>query len=121
MRRADDNGQRIHAIGFRPESEVLTMHPTTFRNRKAFQIENDLIRVTVTEESGHIAEILNKACQISRKFLLPYSFGRFFQAEGRGVVVRIERRSSLPPYPRLITQRCLDGGRSPGVRCQACG
>ena len=48
------------------------MHRTTFHNRKAFQIENDLTRVTVTEESGHIAEILNKKTGVSPLWIPPW-------------------------------------------------
>ncbi|MGA8025732.1 MAG: hypothetical protein WB992_01205 [Bryobacteraceae bacterium] len=33
---------------------------TSYRNRRAVQIENDLVRVTVTVEGGHVAEILHK-------------------------------------------------------------
>src|SRR5512138_3844496 len=33
---------------------------TTYRNRRAYQIENDSLRVTVLEEGGHIAELLHK-------------------------------------------------------------
>jgi hypothetical protein len=49
------------------------MHRATFHNRKAFQIENDLIRVTVTEESGHIAEILNKATGVNPLWTPPWT------------------------------------------------
>lgn len=49
------------------------MHRATFHNRKAFQIENDLIRVTVTEESGHIAEILNKATGVNPLWIPPWT------------------------------------------------
>ena len=36
------------------------MTETTYRNRRAFQIENELVRVTVLCEGGHIAELLHK-------------------------------------------------------------
>ena len=49
------------------------MHRATFHNRKAFQIENDLVRVTVTEESGHIAEILNKATGVNPLWVPPWT------------------------------------------------
>jgi hypothetical protein len=36
-----------------------------FRNRKAVQVENDLLRVTVLEEGGHIAEVFDKRAGVS--------------------------------------------------------
>ncbi len=48
------------------------MHRTSFHNRKAFQIENEEIRVTVTEEGGHIAEIFNKATGINPLWIPPW-------------------------------------------------
>ena len=36
-----------------------------FRNRRASSIENDVLRVTVLHEGGHIAEILDKASGVS--------------------------------------------------------
>jgi hypothetical protein len=38
---------------------------TNFHNRRAAQIENDCVKVTVTVEGGHIAEILNKKTGVS--------------------------------------------------------
>ena len=40
-------------------SEIL------FHNRKAFQLENDLLRLTVLVEGGHIAEVFDKRANIS--------------------------------------------------------
>jgi len=37
------------------------MPETIYRNRRAVQVENDQVRVTVMVEGGHIAEILHKA------------------------------------------------------------
>jgi len=36
-----------------------------FRNRKAVQIENDFLRVTVLKEGGHIAEVFDKRAGVS--------------------------------------------------------
>jgi hypothetical protein len=36
------------------------MTETRYRGRRATSIENDLVRVTVLHEGGHIAEILDK-------------------------------------------------------------
>ena len=36
-----------------------------FKNRKAVQIENDLLRITVLEEGGHIAEVFDKRAGVS--------------------------------------------------------
>jgi hypothetical protein len=49
------------------------MHRAIFNNRKTFQIENDLTRVTVTEEGGHIAEILNKETGVSPLWIPPWN------------------------------------------------
>lgn len=45
---------------------------TTFHNRRAAQIENDTIRLTVTVEGGHIAEILQKQSGISPLWIPPW-------------------------------------------------
>jgi hypothetical protein len=44
----------------------------TFHNRRAAQIENGDVRVTVTAEGGHIAEILHKASGISPLWIPPW-------------------------------------------------
>lgn len=36
------------------------MIETTYRGRRAFQMENDTLRVTLLQEGGHVAEILHK-------------------------------------------------------------
>ena len=41
------------------------MPQTTYRNRKAVSIENDDLRVTVTIEGGHIAEVFSKAAGVN--------------------------------------------------------
>ncbi|HYL75460.1 MAG TPA: hypothetical protein VEU96_14705 [Bryobacteraceae bacterium] len=44
----------------------------TFHNRRAVQIEDDSVRVTVTTEGGHIAEILHKASGVSPLWIPPW-------------------------------------------------
>lgn len=48
------------------------MQKAVFRNRRAIQIENDSVRVTVTEEGGHIAEILNKTTAVNPLWIPPW-------------------------------------------------
>ena len=48
------------------------MSETTFRGRRAHQLENDVIRVTVTVEGGHIAEILDKASGVNPLWQAPW-------------------------------------------------
>lgn len=48
------------------------MHQTSFHNRRAVQVENDLIRVTVTVEGGHIAEILEKSSGVNPLWIPPW-------------------------------------------------
>lgn len=45
---------------------------TSFHNRRAAQIENENLRVTVTAEGGHIAEIQHKASGISPLWIPPW-------------------------------------------------
>src|SRR5438128_10510442 len=45
---------------------------TRFHNRRAVQIENGEIRVTVTVEGGHIAEILHKASAVNPLWIPPW-------------------------------------------------
>jgi hypothetical protein len=47
-------------------SEIL------FRNRRAIEIENHLVRVTVTIEGGHIAEILEKSAGVNPLWVPPW-------------------------------------------------
>ncbi len=49
------------------------MPATTFHSRRAFSIENPSIRVTVLEEGGHIAEILDKATGVSPLWIPPWA------------------------------------------------
>ena len=48
------------------------MPATTFHGRRAHSIENSSIRVTVLEEGGHIAEILDKATGVSPLWIPPW-------------------------------------------------
>jgi hypothetical protein len=44
----------------------------TFRNRRAAQLENENIRLTVTVEGGHVAEILHKASGVNPLWAPPW-------------------------------------------------
>ncbi len=44
----------------------------TYRNRKAFQLESDTVRVTVLVEGGHIAEILHKPSGVNPLWTPPW-------------------------------------------------
>ena len=44
----------------------------TFHNRRAAQIEDDQLRISVTAEGGHIAEILHKATGVSPLWVPPW-------------------------------------------------
>ncbi len=44
----------------------------SFHNRRAVQIENDSVRLTMTAEGGHIAEILHKASGVSPLWIPPW-------------------------------------------------
>lgn len=48
------------------------MPETTYRNRRAFQCENEAIRVTVLVEGGHIAEILHKPSGVNPLWIPPW-------------------------------------------------
>jgi hypothetical protein len=48
------------------------MAETTYRGRRAVQIESDTLRVTVTVEGGHLAEILDKQSGISPLWAPPW-------------------------------------------------
>jgi hypothetical protein len=48
------------------------MTETTFHNRRAVAIENPSVRVTVTVEGGHIAEILDKATGVNPLWIPPW-------------------------------------------------
>lgn len=48
------------------------MRPITYRGRKAYQWENDQLRVTVTVEGGHIAEIFHKERGINPLWTPPW-------------------------------------------------
>jgi len=48
------------------------MNETVFHNRRAVQVENDALRVTVTVEGGHIAEILHKASGVNPLWIPPW-------------------------------------------------
>jgi hypothetical protein len=44
----------------------------TYRNRRAARIENESVRVTVTAEGGHVAEILHKASGVNPLWTPPW-------------------------------------------------
>lgn len=48
------------------------MNRTTYRNRKAVQIENEKLRVTVLEEGGHLAELFHKQAQVNPLWTPPW-------------------------------------------------
>ncbi len=48
------------------------MGEITYRNRRAYQIENDDVRVTVLAEGGHLAEILHKPTGINPLWTPPW-------------------------------------------------
>src|SRR6478672_4406560 len=45
---------------------------TSYRNRRAVRIEDDRLRVTLTIEGGHIAEILDKATGVNPLWTPPW-------------------------------------------------
>lgn len=49
-----------------------SMGETTYRNRRAYQIENDDVRATVLREGGHIAEILHKGTGVNPLWSPPW-------------------------------------------------
>jgi hypothetical protein len=49
------------------------MKETRYRNRRAVQIENDLLRVTVLVEGGHIAEIYHKQAGVNPLWTPPWA------------------------------------------------
>ena len=48
------------------------MAETTYRNRRAVQIQNERVRVTVLVEGGHIAEILDKSTGVNPLWTPPW-------------------------------------------------
>ena len=38
---------------------------TNYRGRRAFQLENDVLRIVVTAEGGHLAQVVHKATGVS--------------------------------------------------------
>ena len=48
------------------------MAETTYRNRRAVQIENERVRLTVLVEGGHVAEILDKATGVNPLWTPPW-------------------------------------------------
>src|SRR5437868_13202774 len=48
------------------------MSEIQFHNRRAVQIENDSVRLTITVEGWHIAEVLHKASGISPLWIPPW-------------------------------------------------
>jgi hypothetical protein len=55
----------------RPANEA-TLPATIFRGRRAAAIENDHLRVTVLQEGGHIAEILDKQTGVNPLWIPPW-------------------------------------------------
>jgi hypothetical protein len=52
---------------------AMSMLLTTFHNRPAVRVENDLIRVTLLVNGGHIAEILDKATGVNPLWIPPWT------------------------------------------------
>lgn len=48
------------------------MSKSIFRGRRAVQLENEWLRVTVLEEGGHIAEVFNKRAGVSPLWIPPW-------------------------------------------------
>src|SRR3954466_14016414 len=48
------------------------MRITEYRGRRAVQLENSDIRVTLTVEGGHIAEVLHKASGVNPLWIPPW-------------------------------------------------
>ncbi len=48
------------------------MKEISYRQRHAMQIENDVVRVTVTIEGGHIAEVFHKASEVNPLWTPPW-------------------------------------------------
>src|SRR2546425_3078289 len=53
--------------------QVIRTFMTTHRNRRAVQIENETLRLTVLVEGGHIAEFLHKATGINPLWTPPWT------------------------------------------------
>ena len=49
------------------------MSEIQFHNRRAVQIENDSVRLTVTIEGGHVAEIFHKALGVNPLWIPPWA------------------------------------------------
>ncbi|MGI8741104.1 MAG: hypothetical protein ACR2NN_00760 [Bryobacteraceae bacterium] len=47
-------------------------HAPLFHNRRVVQVENDFLRLTVTVEGGHVAEILHKAIGVNPLWIPPW-------------------------------------------------
>ena len=50
----------------------MAMIRTQYRNRRAVQLENSEVRITVLEEGGHVAEILHKASGVNPLWAPPW-------------------------------------------------
>lgn len=48
------------------------MAETTYRGRRVWQIENDIVRVTLTVEGGHLAELLHKPTGVNPMWAPPW-------------------------------------------------
>lgn len=62
----------MHRTSFAMGRKDSPMIRTTLHNRSVFQIENDQIRVSVTQQGGHIAEILEKSTGTSPLWVPPW-------------------------------------------------
>src|SRR5262245_59092351 len=71
----------------------------TFHNRRAIQIENPLVRVTVTVEGGHVAEILDKASGVNPLWVPPW----------RSIEPSSYSARSHPEYGQSVESRLLCG------------
>jgi hypothetical protein len=71
----------------------------TYHNRRAVQIENDILRLTVTVEGGHIAEILDKASGVNPLWIPPW----------RSIEPSIYSAAGHPEYGANVESRLLCG------------
>ncbi len=91
------------------------MSRTTYKGRRAFSLENSSLRVTVTEEGGHLAEVFHKAAGVN-----PLWTPRWSSVEPSEFSSRDEERFGTGVEGKLLCgilghNLCLDlfGGPSP--------
>jgi hypothetical protein len=63
---------RATLAGFGSFRWIILMPWASFRDRRVVQIENDAVRLTMTAEGGHIAEILHKETGINPLWIPPW-------------------------------------------------